>query len=159
MDGSERRHRRERTGTVSTSPLPPLTKQYYERIADLRRTLREFARNTELEAERIGLTPQQYQLLLAIKGFPLRDWASVGELAERLQIRHNAIVGLVRRAEQRGLVERMPYRSGDRRKAYIRLTSDGDVALAQLAGALRAEREKVLLAVDLLSDAPAREAV
>ena len=47
-----------------------LTKSEYERLANLRYVLRRFARLTELEARKVGLTPQQYQLLLAIKGFP-----------------------------------------------------------------------------------------
>ena len=35
--------------------------------------------------EAAGITAQQHQALLAIKGFPARDKITVGELAERLQ--------------------------------------------------------------------------
>ncbi|HWW03374.1 MAG TPA: helix-turn-helix domain-containing protein [Candidatus Acidoferrum sp.] len=39
------------------------------------------------------MTPQQHQALLAIQGFPGRDCVTVGELAERLQLRHHSAVG------------------------------------------------------------------
>ena len=55
---------------------------------------------------RHGLTPQQYQLLLALKGFPEREWATVRELADRLQLRHHSVVELVDRAQKQDLVER-----------------------------------------------------
>ena len=90
----------------NSAPGGQLTKAEYERLANLRYVLRRFARLTELEGRKVGLTPQQYQLLLAIKGFPGRDWVSITELAERLQIRHNAVIGLVNRAAQHNLVRR-----------------------------------------------------
>src|SRR5947209_958046 len=85
---------------------PKLSDQDYAQLADFRATLRSLVRQTELEAQKLGLTPQHYHLMLAIKGFPGRDWANIGELAERLQIRHNAAIGLIKRAVARGLVAR-----------------------------------------------------
>ncbi|MDQ2790413.1 MAG: MarR family transcriptional regulator, partial [Actinomycetota bacterium] len=63
----------------------PLTKQDFEALAQFRFGIRRYLRFSEDAVRRDGLTPQQYQLLLALKGFPGRDWATVRELAERLQ--------------------------------------------------------------------------
>lgn len=134
--------------STDTKNLPELTKQEYERLANFRYSLREFARTTELEVRRHGLTPQQYLLLLAIKGFPGRDWANISELAERLQIRHNAVIGLVNRAEARGLVRRLQDADrSDRRVVQIHLTHEGEIVLVQLTSALRGERTRVRVAV------------
>jgi DNA-binding MarR family transcriptional regulator len=113
--------------------------------------LRRFARHTELETRRIGLTPQQYVLLLTLKGFPGRDWANITEIAERLQIRHNAVIALVNRAESRGLVVRTQDEDRtDRRVVQIRLTADGEKVLAVMAGALRSERSRMRSAIDAI---------
>jgi DNA-binding MarR family transcriptional regulator len=131
----------------TTTPDGHLTKAEYERLANLRYVLRRFARLTELEARKVNLTPQQYQLLLAIKGFPGRDWVSITELAERLQIRHNAVIGLVSRAVQRGLVHREHDPDHpDRRIVKVSLTTEAETCLRKLAAALRSERQRVRLA-------------
>ena len=131
----------------TTTPDGHLTKAEYERLANLRYVLRRFARLTELEARKVNLTPQQYQLLLAIKGFPGRDWVSITELAERLQIRHNAVIGLVGRAVQRGLVSREhDPKHPDRRIVKVSLTAEAENCLRQLAAALRSERQRVRVA-------------
>jgi DNA-binding MarR family transcriptional regulator len=124
--------------------VAPLTKQDYEQLAEMRYMLRRLARHTELETQRMGISPQQYLLLLAIKGFPGRDWANITELAERLQIRHNAVIGLIKRAEARGLVARMEdaHRT-DRRVVLIHLTAEGERLLQLTAEALRNERVRV----------------
>lgn len=124
-----------------------LTKAEYERLANLRYVLRRFARLTELEGRKVGLTPQQYQLLLAIKGFPGRDWVSITELAERLQIRHNAVIGLVNRAAQRNLVRRdHDPEHPDRRIVKVSLTPEAEALLRKLTAALRSERQRVRIA-------------
>jgi DNA-binding MarR family transcriptional regulator len=124
-----------------------LTKAEYERLANLRYVLRRFARLTELEGRKVGLTPQQYQLLLAIKGFPGRDWVSITELAERLQIRHNAVIGLVNRAAQHNLVRRdHDPEHPDRRIVKVSLTSEAEALLRKLTAALRNERQRVRIA-------------
>jgi DNA-binding MarR family transcriptional regulator len=128
------------------------SKDEFERVANFRYSLRRLLRQTELEAARYGITPQHYQLLLAIKGYPNRDWASITELAERLQIRHNAVIGLVNRAEARGLLERWYEQTpGDRRVVQIHLTSAGEAVLRQLTSVLRSERERVTSAVSELA--------
>lgn len=137
------------TDAASSASVPEvrLTKAEYERLANLRYVLRRFARQTELEARKVNLTPQQYQLLLAIKGFPGRDWVSITELAERLQIRHNAVIGLVNRAVQRNLVRREhDPEHPDRRIVKVSLTTEAEGCLRKLATALRSERQRVRLA-------------
>jgi DNA-binding MarR family transcriptional regulator len=139
----------DRTQSVTSDLTPQLTKTDYERLANLRYALRRFSRQTELEARRAGLTPQQYLLLLSLKGFPGRDWASITELAERLQIRHNAVIGLVNRAEERDLVRRAHDPSApDRRIVNIHITPAGERILNGLSAALRSERQRVRLALE-----------
>lgn len=121
-----------------------LSKHEFERVADFRYALRCLLRQTELEAAKLGITPQHYQLMLTVKGFPGRDWANITELAERLQVRHNAVIGLVNRAEARGLLERRHDQTpGDRRIVQVHLTPEGEAVLRRLTSVLRAERERV----------------
>ena len=73
-----------------------LTKSHFELLAALRYQLRRFLQfSQDAGAGAAGLTPQQHQALLAIKGFPGRDEITMGELAERLQVRPHSAVGLV----------------------------------------------------------------
>src|SRR5919201_6359039 len=83
-------------------------KSDYEALAAFRYALRRFLRFSEQGARAAGLTPQQHQILLAIKGQPGREWASISDLAEGLQVRHHAAVGLVDRCERAGLARRPP---------------------------------------------------
>lgn len=137
---------------ASSADDAALTKEEYVRLAQHRASLREFARATEIEARAVGITPQQYQLLLAIKGFPGREEANISELAERLQIRHNAVIGLVNRAEARGLVRRMQDTNRtDRRVVLIRLVGEGERVLQAMAAALRDERGRVWTAMQALA--------
>ena len=131
----------------------PLTKADYQRLADMRYALRRFARNTELATRKRGASPHQYLLLLAIKGFPGRDHANITELAERLQVRHNAVIGLVNRAEEKGLVQRVQDpEATDRRVVHVRLTGHGEQFLSQMAEELRGERARVREALAAVQD-------
>jgi hypothetical protein len=78
----------------------------YETLADLRYHIRRFLRVREEAARAAGVEPQQYLLLLQVKGFERREPATIGALTERLQIRHHATVQLVDRLTQRGMVRR-----------------------------------------------------
>ncbi|MDA8230024.1 MAG: MarR family transcriptional regulator [Magnetospirillum sp.] len=111
-------------------------KETYEMLAEFRSALRQFVRFSEQRARAEGLTPQQHQALLAIQGFPGRDWASVGELAQRLQIQHHSAVGLIDRLQARGLVRREPSPE-NRRTVAVRLTGDGLKHLERLSDAHR----------------------
>src|SRR5713101_5988962 len=87
-------------------PPNEISKADYEALHAFRHALRRFLHYSEEGARAAGLTAQQHQLLLAVKGQPGRDWATISDLAESLQIRHHAAVGLVDRCEHGGLVVR-----------------------------------------------------
>ncbi len=109
-----------------------LTKAHYESLAALRHALRRFLHFSQDAARQSGLTPQQHQALLAIKGFPGRDYVSITELAERLQLRHHSAVGLVDRLARARLLRRTPS-VADRRKVELRLTARGEKVIEQLS--------------------------
>lgn len=113
-------------------------KRDFEILADFRYQIRKFVRFSEEITRQHGVTPLQYLLLLQIKGFPGRDWANVGELAERLQAKHHGVVALISRCEKLGLVERRPS-SEDRRRIEIHLKKKGEKILTELARLHRAE--------------------
>jgi DNA-binding MarR family transcriptional regulator len=113
-----------------------VSKADYEALAKFRYALRQFLRFSEEAAQRAGVTPQQYQALLAIKGFPRRDSVTVGELAEQLQLRHHSAVGLINRLVAEKLASRQPSEK-DRRQVLIRLTPRGEKVLGKLAFAHR----------------------
>ncbi len=116
----------------------PLSKRDFETLADFRYQIRKFVRFSEQLALKHGIKPQQYQLMLQIKGYPGRDWATVGELAERLQAQHHGVVALISRCEKLGLVERRRS-SEDRRQIEIRLLAKGTRLVNEVAGLHRAQ--------------------
>ena len=113
-------------------------KQDFEQLSAFRYQMRLFERFSERAAQDEGITPLQYLLLLHIKGYPDREWATVGELAERLQARHHGIVALVTRCEALGLVERR-HSKVDRRQVEVHLLGPGEEILLRLAELHRAE--------------------
>lgn len=115
----------------------------YEALAELRYLLRVFLRFSEEEAQKAGLTPQQQQALLAIKGYPGGvQRATIGELAERLQIRHHSAVGLIDRLVSQDLVARTQDAS-DRRLVYVVLTPEGEGRLKALSQTHREELARI----------------
>ena len=125
------------------APAAPLVKADYERLSHFRHRLRHFLRVSEDLCKDHGLTPLQYQLLLHVMGFPGRDWASIGELAERLQAQHHGVVALIDRCEQRGLLERRVGRS-DQRVVEIHLLPAGEKLLARVAAQHQDELQRLL---------------
>ncbi len=111
-----------------------LTKAHYETLAGFRYALRRFLHFSEEAAKCAGITPQQHQALLAIKGFPGRDVVTVGELAERLQLRHHSTVELLDRLMDLNLVVRQRS-TMDRRRVEVRLTEGGEQILGDLSAA------------------------
>lgn len=116
----------------------PMTPKQYQALADFRYELRRFLRYSEQLTREHGLTPLQYQLLLQIKGYPGRERATIGELAERLQAQHHGVVSLATRCETLGLIKRQPSDS-DGRVTYLTLSAKGSRALERLAQAHRDE--------------------
>jgi DNA-binding MarR family transcriptional regulator len=101
-------------------------------LAWFRYRLRCFQRFSERVARAHGITPQQHQLLLGVAGYTGRGWATISELAEFLQGRHNAVVGLVQRAEERGLVRKVQGEK-DRRFVKVYLTHRGSSILERIS--------------------------
>jgi len=104
----------------------------YATLAEWRYQLRLLLGRREIAARAAGIEPQQYALLLQIKGLEARGEVTIGMLAERLQIRHHSAVELVDRLVERGLVARRRH-EGDRRQVVVRLRAAGEVVLRRLA--------------------------
>ena len=123
----------------------PLSKQDFERLADFRYRLRQFLRFSEELAQEHGITPLQYLLLLQVQGYPGRNWATVAELAERLQSHHHSVVGLIKRCEEQQLLKKTAGRQ-DGRQVEISLQPKGEALVEKLAAL---HREELLLLKNL----------
>jgi len=120
-----------------------ITQSEYETLAAFRYSLRQFLHFSEDAAQSLGLTPQQHQALLSIKGFPGRDRITITELAERMQIRHQSAVGLADRLMVQGLLAREQSLT-DRRQVYVTLSSKGLAILEQLSAIHKEELRRML---------------
>lgn len=121
--------------------LRPLTDPEYLALAEFRYQLRRFLRHMEEAARSLDANPQQYQLLLAIRGLPRDVTPTISRLAERMQLNHNSMVELVDRCEENRLVRRA--RSGsDRRQVTLSLTAEGEGLLRRLGAAARLELQE-----------------
>lgn len=123
---------------MTASDVTGLGKAQYEALSEFRYQLRRFLRFSEDAARSEGLTPLQYQLLLHVRGFPGRDWATVGELSERLQTQHHGVVALLTRCEELKLLRRRRSEE-DRRQVEVHLLRKGEQSLARLAARHEAE--------------------
>jgi DNA-binding MarR family transcriptional regulator len=128
----------------------------FQRLAAFRLGLRRFVAKADANARARGLTSQQYQALLAIKGgYPGRDEISIGELAEHLMLKNHSAVELVGRLVKAGLVMRTPS-PADRRRICLRITAKGERILSQLAAAnlseLHVSQEIMKLILGSLND-------
>jgi len=144
---------------VSPRPLQPVE---YESLAEFRYQIRKFLRHMDKEVRAVGINPQQYQVLLAIKGLPQGKMTTVGAIAERLQVNHNSMVELLNRCEQRELITRTRS-SADRRRVELAITPHGDELLGKLARASRQELRSIsktlVRSVEQLIQPPARKPV
>jgi DNA-binding MarR family transcriptional regulator len=104
----------------------------FEALAEFRYAIRRYLNFSERNARKAGLEPQQYQALLAIKGLGDLQSATIGVLAERLQIQHHSAVELMDRLEKRGMIRRQRSRS-DRRKVVVELTKRGGTKLMRIS--------------------------
>lgn len=114
----------------------------YVTLADFRSALRKFLRASEEIAMGLGLTPQQHQALLAIKGFSGGAPPTISQLAARLHIRHNSAVGLVNRLARQRLVRRKDSRV-DHRQVFVVLTARGSAMLDKLTYSHRVELRRI----------------
>lgn len=114
----------------------------YQRLAEFRYVLRQFLVFSEQAAEDAGLTAQQHQALLALKGHRGPAPLGTGALAERLAIRHHSAVGLIDRLAAKNLVRRS-HAPDDRRQVLIELTPHAEALLHKLTSAHRRELERI----------------
>ena len=104
----------------------------YRALAALRYLLRQFLREADAAAHRAGLEPQQFQLLLALRGLPESAEPTVQTLAERLALKHNTTVELIDRMEKHGYVTRTR-KEDDRRAVLVTFLPEGERLLEQVA--------------------------
>jgi DNA-binding MarR family transcriptional regulator len=119
-----------------------LTDKEFRTLAAFRHALRKFQFYSEQASRALGLTAQQYQALLAIKGHDDIQPFTVKVLAQFLMIKHNSAVELVDRIAELGLVERK-HTEPDRRRVVIELTPHGRQMLRRLVSIHRRELHRV----------------
>jgi DNA-binding MarR family transcriptional regulator len=109
-----------------------VTGEEYRALAELRLRIRHFLRQGDRVARATGLEPQQYVLLLTIRGLPLTEEATIRTLAERLALKHHSTVELIDRLEAHGWVRRNRGRE-DRRRVVVSLLPKGERVLEEVA--------------------------
>jgi DNA-binding MarR family transcriptional regulator len=119
----------------------PLTDGEFQALAAFRFEVRRFLSFSEDNARGEGLTVQQHQALLAIRG-DVEGEPSIGTVAERLLIEHHSASELVKRLVARGLLTRESDPQ-DRRRVILRLTAEAEDILSRLSSSHRAEIERM----------------
>jgi|HubBroStandDraft_6_1064221.scaffolds.fasta_scaffold480725_1 DNA-binding MarR family transcriptional regulator len=119
-----------------------VTQKEYEKLAAFRFNLRQFMRFSEVAARSVGLTSQQHQALLSIKGFPDGKVITIGQLAEQLQVAHHTAVELVDRLTLQDFVFREAS-TVDRRHVHLKLTDRGVEILEALTWVHREELRRL----------------
>ncbi len=130
-----------------------ITTAEYQALAELRYRIRKFVREGDAVAQTAGLEPQQYLLLLALRGLPEGVEATIRTLAERLALKHHSAVELIDRLEAHGYVRRSRSRD-DRRRVLVALLPRGEKLLEQVArdriGELRTSGAALVNAISAL---------
>jgi DNA-binding MarR family transcriptional regulator len=130
-----------------------ITTDEYRALAELRYRIRHFLHEGDAVAQAAGLEPQQYLLLLTIRGLPPGEEATIRTLAERLALKHHSAVELIDRLEMHGYVRRSRGRD-DRRRVLVSLLPRGERLLEQVVrhriGELRATGHELVRAIDQL---------
>ncbi len=101
-----------------------ITESEYQALGELRYLIRRFLQEGDVTAKQAGLEPQQYLLLLAVRGLPTGEEATISTLAKRLSLRHHSTVELIDRMEAHGYVKRIRGRE-DRRQVLVSLQPRG----------------------------------
>ena len=132
---------------------PEITPAEYRALAELRYRIRRFLREGDAKSRDVGLEPQQYLMLLAIRGLPAGSPSTIQTLAERLALKHHSAVELIDRLETHGYVRRTRSRD-DRRRVVVSLVPRGDRLLEQVAqnriSELRTSGEALVGAIEAL---------
>lgn len=132
---------------------PEITPAEYRALAELRYRIRRFLREGDAKSRDVGLEPQQYLMLLAIRGLPAGSPSTIQTLAERLALKHHSAVELIDRLETHGYVRRTRSRD-DRRRVFVSLLPRGDRLLEQVAqnriSELRTGGEALVSAIEAL---------
>jgi DNA-binding MarR family transcriptional regulator len=129
------RARRRPVGTRESEPSndrEPSDAVNYVALAQFRYELRKFQAFSKAAAKAAGLTPQQHQALLAVRGFSNPGPVSVGDLAEFLLIQPHTAVELVDRMTRLELLTRVVDQS-DGRRVLVKLTREGERRLQKLS--------------------------
>src|SRR5258707_15493497 len=125
----------------------------FRALAELRYRIRLFLRESDASARAVGLEPQQYLMLLAIRGLPEGVPAKIQTLADRLSLKHHSAVELVDRLEKRGYVRRARSKE-DRRQVLVSLQPKGQRVLERVVqqriSELRAGGKQLSRAIDEL---------
>lgn len=103
----------------------------YRRLLSFRTRLRQFDAWSRGEAEKVGLTHAQHQLLLVVRGFDEPSGPTMRDVAEHLLVKHHTACELVDRTQSLGLIERVPD-PADHRRVRLRLTNEGSEVLGRL---------------------------
>lgn len=117
-----------RGADIETRELQPAD---FATLAEFRYALRCFTVFSEAEAHGQGLSPQQHQALLTIKGSGAQV-LTVGELAEKLCIKHHSAVELISRLVRMGMVTRS-MDPADGRRVRVVLTPQAEAKLQALS--------------------------
>ena len=118
---------------------PRLQAEDYDALASFRYAMRKFLSfSRQALARDAELTPEQYEALLALKAFSGAIGLTIGELSERLQVKHHTAVSLVDKLEALRFVRRQRG-TGDRRQVFVHLTAVGSRVLAKVAVVHRKE--------------------
>jgi len=107
------------------------TDEQYQRLLAFRTRLRRFEQWSRAAAEDHGLTHAQHQLMLAVRGHAGELGPTIGDVADALLVKHHTATGLIDRAQQAGLVERLRD-DVDSRRVHLRLTAQGEKVLREL---------------------------
>jgi DNA-binding MarR family transcriptional regulator len=130
---------------------PELSDADFQALAAFRASLRRFLRFSESAARAAGLSPQQHQMLIAIRGHAGDEPPVIGELADALQIRHHSAGELIDRMAERGVVRRETS-SSDSRRVHILITPEGEAMLRVLTSTHRAERQQLAAVLKVLNE-------
>jgi DNA-binding MarR family transcriptional regulator len=125
----------------------------FRTLAELRYRIRLFLKEGDAAALSAGLEPQQYLMLLAIRGLPPEMPGKIQTLADRLALKHHSAVELVDRLERRGYVRRTRGKL-DRRQVLVSLLPKGqkvlDRVVQQRITELRASGRELVKAIEAL---------